>query len=1541
MTKSEQLKAELIGQTVKSQPQVTAPTISKSQMLKKELLGSTAQPTTTQPVTTTTTATQPISHAQKAQQGIQQAQEKYHATEMPMTAKIQSGQTLTPAETLRYAEEQGIDQTKIDKARKDLEYKSGLKVSGKIEDEIKDNNLLNEVNSKKYFEYQDKLDEAKKSGNIKDEIAYQSLLDKMDEAYKPMTKQMYNIKKPDMDFLLGQAELFSHDVKRAEDKYLEAKTYDEQVNAAENYLKTYEKYEKAAKDYQDALLYEKYNNNPVLDELDIWAYNSANTMAGLSEYLLRRTHRASENSQGVGFSSIKTADLMNYNNEIKQGIFNPQISMPYTTMYALKYQANKADAGEDIKNLYNQIVTGTFEGTEDDIRKILDDEADRQDKFQRKEEIQGELQRKKERFDWKYEPNDKVKYVLNATEQVASMAPVYAATAINPSLGDIAMYASAADEAYNQARTNGATVAQATVNSDIKGTLEAASEHLVTSSIDKAVGRVGLLAPSEWAGQIGNPILRTGVGFTVDAVGEGLEEVPTTILDPIVDRLTFNPDAPLATAEEVWASFADSLLPTLMLEGIGATVQGIDNYAAKVESKVNSSYMADLQKAELINQIENGKKELLKQVEARKAEIEQVQQTQQVQQNVTQTPTKAGSLVTQQPSIANTPAPNINAGAVTQEINTEPTKITTNTTLNNLRNFKEVGNKKINAYQYENPEVKPFFQYEASMMLDDLNNAAKGEKWANEVNGEMLYSGTKRSVTTDIADLLDGNNGVKLSYDDIRKGLNAIINDNGAENIAAAKRIELVLDKRLREGYTDSMGYAHDPSENYNKFLNGQEYMPPEQYDYEQLTKEYGSPEGLTETQQNEITNYINDLNKNTALDANFKENILSQFDNLNNYQDFENIKQEVNDYTNNIAASKIEQTKEPEMSEEPIDDTEDKIAQLLKERPQRAKMTKKEIAENAYKTLVNKGYFVDKLADASDNPQLKYKYDKMLASANEGNYVVGEKQTDNEGNIIGKSVNEIWKPVEDAGKVEEFSDYLLHKLNIDRMSLEDVDAVIKANTELTDFIKNNPDVGGLSPNKLKKLAKGENETAEKARKLIELDRQAEILENRKNKPVFGENVTADDSRKIVAEYEKKYPEFVEWSNDIKTFNKNQLQNMVDAGLASEETQELLNNMYDNYIRIQREMGGDRPIVNQRGRLKINSPIKKAKGGNQDILPLKDSMAQQAVEVKKAIARNQFGLELLDTLGNGESIEDYGEVLQPGKNGEPATFTVFKDGKPVTMKINNELYDAIKPSDRATWEDSVVAQGLQKAVVLQKTLLTSRNPLFALTNFARDLQTAIINSKDTPKMLNNYRKLAQYKIAEYLNGKTNNVRSKFGKESKELNSKYDESARLWELYKANGGESNTYFDFEKGTNLEPTNPASKVVERIFALNEMIEQLPRVSEFITTLENGGTIEEAMYNAADITVNFKRGGEFTKMLDRNGASFLNASVQGLDKQIRNITDTFKSKNRAKAFTNLVIKAAALGITPSILNHLLLHDDEDYQDLPDYIKDRILAN
>lgn len=144
------------------------------------------------------------------------------------------------------------------------------------------------------------------------------------------------------------------------------------------------------------------------------------------------------------------------------------------------------------------------------------------------------------------------------------------------------------------------------------------------------------------------------------------------------------------------------------------------------------------------------------------------------------------------------------------------------------KDIETVGKRNIKAYMYENPEVKPFFQKEANYLLGELQHAIKGERthlWGDfgGYGAESYHRviGTKRSASPDIEYLLDTH---KYSYDQIEKGIKAILEDNGAENNAVSKRIEFILNDRLRDGYQDwETGMEIPPDEGYLNLLREKE----------------------------------------------------------------------------------------------------------------------------------------------------------------------------------------------------------------------------------------------------------------------------------------------------------------------------------------------------------------------------------------------------------------------------------------------------------------------------------------------------------------------------------------------------------------------------------------------------------------------------------------------------------------------------------------------------------------------------------------------
>lgn len=498
---------------------------------------------------------------------------------------------------------------------------------------------------------------------------------------------------------------------------------------------------------------------------------------------------------------------------------------------------------------------------------------------------------------------------------------------------------------------------------------------------------------------------------------------------------------------------------------------------------------------------------------------------------------------------------------------------------------------------------------------------------------------------------------------------------------------------------------------------------------------------------------------------------------------------------------------------------------------------------------FVNKGHYIDKLSEDAKNPELKFIYDRNLNSFAEGQYVIGVAQTDNNGKKIGKSINDIWKPIEEAKLTKEFSDYLVNMHN--------------ANT------------------------------------------------SERGKYIIGRDIGPTESSAIALELEQKHPEFKKYAKEIKEFNHNNLLNLKDAGMITQDTIDYIETMYPNYIPISRNFDGN-SYVGDNEKTGAAGPLKRLKGGSTDIQPLKDGLAGQAIRIKRLINQNKLGQELAKTLVNAKVDENIDVEVAPSLLFELDTlvdtdqkgnkyYTYFEDGKLQKLKINDKLYESLRPSERSKLESTLPVKALQKVTNLHRSLLTSDNPVFIATNFFKDIQDGAFNSKYSKKFLKNY-----------------------GKALNEIVTK----GKYYESYMANGGMSNTYFEYDTGVKKK----GNKFVEKIRNANEVVEQLPRLSEFISTLEDGKSLNEALYNAAEITTNFKRGGDITKAINRNGANFLNASIQGLDKQFRN----FSGKNGAKGYANLLVKATVMGVAPAVLNHMLLDDDDDYEKLPESTKD-----
>lgn len=746
--------------------------------------------------------------------------------------------------------------------------------------------------------------------------------------------------------------------------------------------------------------------------------------------------------------------------------------------------------------------------------------------------------------------------------------------------------------------------------------------------------------------------------------------------------------------------------------------------------------------------------------------------------------------------------------------------------LNDVRDIDEVGDRKVNAYQYEHPEVKPFFQEEARKMLADLNNSTKGERYAIPGQSQNIndweWIGAERQTSPEIEALLDGDLGVKYSYEDIRKGLNAIIEDHGAENIAVAKRIEFLLDDRLRNGYDvwyyggilkDQYGnpIRIEPNQDYLNMLKAQSW---DKY-YESLPWQEEAPSDLiapAEIEEPTIMMTPEEVSRNEVAPVRQDRDIMEMVDN-------EGVR------------------KSTTKNQPPV------------VRKQRSALNN--FVDEVQSLFVNRNRQVDNLSRESGNRNLKFLDDMVNGAMGEVNYDINTAQTNNQGEAIGKSIKGLFAEAKSKGLGEAFNDFLLNYSNIDR--------------------------------------------------------------HRQGK---GSQTPEHISKQLVRDYAIKYPEFKQWAKEVWNYGKNARQNLVEAGLIDQELADYLGKIYPHYVPYVSDFDNVDTYFEGVGELKPKA-IKRARGGSGKLLSVEDALARYTYAQKNAVRTNNLYKEIVKTLGKVPNFgvderTDYTNMRDSLFTDSRGNYlTAYENGKQITTQVSSDLYKELSKVNENQIKDfekklSLLTTPLQKVSEVRKNLITTWNPTFPITNAIKDIQDALFNSKHTMDMIKNYPSA----LKELATGKGKQVQ------------------QFMALY----GSGLTMGEYSSDTMSQKT---AKVpfLKRIRQANEIIELAPRYAEFKASLQKGESLQEAIYNAREITTNFGRGGTITKALNRNGFTFLNASVQGFDKLIRN----FSGENGAKGIVQAMAKVAALGIAPALINHLAFgDDDEEYEALPNYIKD-----
>ena len=665
-----------------------------------------------------------------------------------------------------------------------------------------------------------------------------------------------------------------------------------------------------------------------------------------------------------------------------------------------------------------------------------------------------------------------------------------------------------------------------------------------------------------------------------------------------------------------------------------------------------------------------------------------------------------------------------------------------------------------------------------------------------------------------------------------------------------------------------------------------------------------------------------------------------------------------------NTEELKTEET--PEDAPSPGETAESRVTDEIVKAEKSFRESLADVTHGAMRMFVNAGETVRRISKQTKNKSLEgYYFNAGAYSQRAGNWIAkGGARTDISGHKTGESLMDILGDImKTPEKYKDFQLMLLHRNNVDRMrydNKEEVQNLTKCVTTIEDLY---PKLRGLDNDYLfqtavpgdkrdmlsrewketvlDELLNGEMpeiaDISEAAQMLI-FTRQ-KISEAKKNglKPVFGYEVTAYDSQLEAERLLKANPEFDALAKRVYAYFDDLLQYRIDAGLDTQKHVDAMKKRYPNYVptmRVEGTEGKTARRARRNGGIVVSNAIGRAVGGDAVIMPLHTAMSRKTVAVMKNAGLNQFGEQLVQSWNQDKSIPgvnkvemvDYSSTDQYVDSEElyvPVTnnvFSVLRGNDRYNITMDEGLAQAMNAFQPDKYANSDVAKLLKKGNDLFKALCTGYNPIFMVRNLVRDAQDAAFYSTDSATWAKMFPSAWKQIVT---------------------------NGEIWQQYKALGGSYASMLDYTTGMVKEPKNALGKAAARYESLGQAIEAAPRLAEFMTILANKGgsktadgvktgqftqsDLMEAMLGAADITTNFARGGTVTKMLNKYLVPFLNPSVQGADKFVRNITD----RKGFKAWASLAIKAAALGILPELLNGLLYRDDDEWDDIPDQTK------
>lgn len=354
--------------------------------------------------------------------------------------------------------------------------------------------------------------------------------------------------------------------------------------------------------------------------------------------------------------------------------------------------------------------------------------------------------------------------------------------------------------------------------------------------------------------------------------------------------------------------------------------------------------------------------------------------------------------------------------------------------------------------------------------------------------------------------------------------------------------------------------------------------------------------------------------------------------------------------------------------------------------------------------------------------------------------------------------------------------------------------------------------------------------------------------------------------------------------------------------------------------------------------------------GNEEWIPATPQITSQmnSNQVKAAIDAFEQKMEQLAQTGDATQQRDGLNIAYPQTHSEEREHEVrvMKDGEEYVIYVNGDpqLAQAMN-NTRAHRVREIQSGKLDRAAAWlgrkMAAAYTSLSPLFIPSNYFRDLTMTLASTAIREDGRYNYllrKNLATswnlgFMLRDYQNGK---LRDKVN------NGNATPKEQMFYDFMMNGGETGfvSSLDVEdlkkkfkndlKDLDRRKANPVKvghTIMDGIEFLNRMIEDSNRFAVYMTSIQYGRSIDEAVNDAKDVTLNFNRKGtgEYGWQMIRNLYLFINPAVQSLQ------TLGALVKHHPFKFTAVTAAWLASGVLVPIVNAALMSllggdDDKD---------------